>query len=376
MITPPFSGSPSVFVFKPADVSGDEITVETKIQFGDEAYDLTNRLLTIKNVQTSKSYSFDGKIDVEQNWTKAVITPKDSSFKGSFPEGEEKTDLSAIKDILKDNITIKDANIYIYLNSKVLKKGDANLRGHISAEYTGGADPKDIIGNGSEAAKFEFTDKLPAEFYAYMKGDKKEPYTGKFPKESAKGDISKLLNDAPKDLQLKYDLKLDELTINNDDSFKNLTPEDKKMNIDLMMELPINLSATKDTEIKKIDSNSLSSTSKAEGDPISEVMDMARHVNMTAYYENNTGLKLKTKIIFKKEAAALVEKELDITDEKGSINFELTPDDINKLKDRKDLLTEFKVILPPGNYKLKEDASLKIKASISSKLKVNKTIKF
>ena len=184
------------------------------------------------------------------------------------------------------------------------------------------------------------------------------------------------MSDAPKDLRLKYKLKLNEVTIHNNPEFQSMKPEDKKLNIDLMMELPIKLNVPNEAEVKSIETDSLSSTSKAEGDPINEVMSMARSASMAADYENKTGLKLKTKIIFKnKKDEILVEKIMEITEEKGSISFELEAADMNKLKDQKDLLTEFKVILPAGKYKLKQDASLKIKASISSKLKVNKTFK-
>lgn len=363
------------FDFKPQE--HDNINVNTTIQFGDSSTD--GKIIKIKNVRTEKEYSLKGNIEIDKDWEYAKVNPKDNTFTGQFPKtGEKPTDLSAIRDILKGNIKIEDANIYIYLNSEVLKKGNANLTGRIYADYTHNENTKtaDIIGTESKSEEFKFTDKLPEKFYEYKKGDKKEPYIGKFPEESAKGPISEPLSDAPKDLKLKYKLKLNEVTIHNNPEFQSMKPEDKKLNIDLMMELPIKLNVLNEAEVKSIETDSLSSTSKAEGDPINEVMSMARSVSMTADYENKTGLKLKTKIIFKnKKGETLVEKELAITDEKGKIDFILTADDMNKLKNQKDLLTEFKVILPSGNYELKQDASLKIKASISSKLKVNKTFK-
>ena len=363
------------FDFKPQE--HDNINVNTTIQFGDSSTD--GKIIKIKNVQTEKKYFLKGNIEIDKDWEYARVNPRGNTFTGQFPKtGEKPTDLSAIRDILKGNIKIEDANIYIYLNSEVLKKGNANLTGRIYADYTHNENTKtvDIIGTESKSEEFKFTDKLPETFYKYKKGDKKEPYIGKFPEESAKGPISEPLSDAPKDLKLKYKLKLNEVTIRNNPEFQSMKPEDKKLNIDLMMELPIKLNVLNEAEVKSIETDSLSSTSKPEGDPINEVMSMARSVSMTADYENKTGLKLKTKIIFKnKKDEILVEKIMEITEEKGSISFELEAADMNKLKDQKDLLTEFKVILPPGNYELKQDASLKIKASISSKLKVNKTFK-
>lgn len=363
------------FDFKPQE--HDNINVNTTIKFGDSSTD--GKIIKIKNVQTEKEYSLKGNIEIDKDWEYAKVNPRGNTFTGQFPKtGEKPTDLSAIRDILKGTIKIEDANIYIYLNSKVLKKGNANLTGRIYADYTHNENTKtvDIIGTESKSEEFKFTDKLPETFYKYKKGDKKEPYIGKFPEESAKGPISEPLSDAPKDLKLKYKLKLNEVTIHNNPEFQSMKPEDKKLNIDLMMELPIKLNVPNEAEVKSIETDSLSSTSKAEGDPINEVMSMARSVSMTADYENKTGLKLKTKIIFKnKKDEILVEKIMEITEEKGSISFELEAADMNKLKDQKDLLTEFKVILPAGKYKLKQDASLKIKASISSKLKVNKTFK-
>lgn len=363
------------FDFKPQE--HDNINVNTTIQFGDSSTD--GKIIKIKNVQTEEEYLLKGNIEIDKDWEYAKVNPRGNTFTGQFPKtGEKPTDLSAIRDILKGNIKIEDANIYIYLNSEVLKKGNANLTGRIYADYTHNENTKtaDIIGTESKSEEFKFTDKLPETFYEYKKGDKKEPYIGKFPEESAKGPISEPLSDAPKDLKLKYKLKLNEVTIHNNPEFQSMKPEDKKLNIDLMMELPIKLNVLNEAEVKSIETDSLSSTSKPEGDPINEVMSMARSVSMTADYENKTGLKLKTKIIFKnKKDEILVEKIMEITEEKGSISFELEAADMNKLKNQKDLLTEFKVILPPGNYELKQDASLKIKASISSKLKVNKTFK-
>lgn len=361
------------FIFKPGDVQNGYIDITTEINFPG-GYDENSKILTINNVEPGKEVSLGGRIKIELDWTKAKITPKtNNTFEGQFPEqGSEAVNLSKIREFTKGKIRFKDINVYLYIDSPVLDRPDTKMRGKVYASYSGKGTPQiiPILGNQTDFENIKFK-KLPESF---LNRDKNKPYIGKFEDASIKPDLSKILNDAPEDLKVFYDLNLEELEVKSED-LKNAGGT--KLNADLLLEIPINLEIEEDTEIIKKDwENSLSSTSEADGDAVGEVMSAVRDITMTAEYENGTSLQVAAEIIFKnQDGKELLKKDLKLLKGNNKLELEIKTEDAQKLKDEKKLFTEFKIVLPKGTYKLEEGSAIKIKASISSKLKLDKSFK-
>lgn len=364
------------FTFKPADVEGGKIDMKTKISFPG-GYDQANKILTIKNVTPGKKISMGGELKLTIDWTRATITPKTSNtLTGTFPK-EGATDLSKIKEFTKGNMKFKDVNLYIYANSEILKGKTNKIKGKIYAEYTkeGARKYEYILGSNASddtgLSDIQFREQLPDSFY---NRDKTKPYTGKLPEASIKQDISKILNAAPNDLKINYEIKLEEIEITPNDLTNT---SNQKMNLDLLLEIPLKINFDKDTDILTItDNDSLSSISQAQGDPVNEVMNAVRNIKMHIEYENRTGLQLAAKVIFKNKGGTnILEKELKMLNGNNNLTLEINAEEAEKLKKQENLLTEFKIMLPKGDYTLTNGSSLKLKAHISSKLDINKEFK-
>ncbi|UTC63725.1 hypothetical protein E4O00_07150 [Treponema sp. OMZ 788] len=361
------------FTFKPAAVDSGQIDMKTKITFPG-GYDEGNKILTINNVEPGTPVSMGGELKLTIDWNSAKITPKtNNTLKGTFPK-EGATDLSKIKEFTKGNMKFKDVNLYIYANSEILKGQNNKIKGKIYAEYTkeGASQSKYILGSADTGlSDIQFIEQLPDSFY---NRDKTKPYTGKLPKASITKDISEILNAAPNDLKIKYEIKLEEIEITPNDLTNT---SNQKMNLDLLLEIPLKINFDKDTDIFTITRNdSLSSISQAQGDPVNEVMNAVRNIKMHIEYENRTGLQLAAKVIFKNKGGTnILEKELKMLNGNNNLTLEINAEEAEKLKKQENLLTEFKIMLPKGDYTLTNGSSLKLKAHISSKLDINKEFK-
>ncbi|UTC63491.1 hypothetical protein E4O05_06300 [Treponema sp. OMZ 787] len=364
------------FTFEPAAVTSGKIDMKTKITFPG-GYDQANKILTIKNVAPGQKISMGGELKLTIDWNSAKITPKTSNtLKGTFPK-EGATDLSKIKEFTKGNMKFKDVNLYIYANSEILKGKTNKIKGKIYAEYTeeGASHSKYILGSDASddtgLSDIQFKEQLPDSFY---NRDKTKPYTGELPTASITQDISEILNAAPNDLKIKYEIKLEEITIKPNDLTNT---SNQKMNLDLLLEIPLKINFDKDTDILTItDNDSLSSISQAQGDPVNEVMNAVRNIKMHIEYENRTGLQLAAKVIFKNKGGTnILEKELKMLNGNNNLTLEINAEEAEKLKKQENLLTEFKIMLPKGDYTLTNGSSLKLKAHISSKLDINKEFK-
>lgn len=353
-------------IVKPDEIS--EFDVKVKIGFAG----YKNNIFKIKNVTPGEKISLSGSATVTPDWEYAIIKPgKTGILNDKFPKEQgTKMDFSPIRKFLKPEIEIKDVNAYIYANSAILKERKSKLQASMYADYTkSGSIVKEYIsGDTVSSQNIEFSDKLPQEFYTH---DTEKEYIGDIPKAAIEKDISKIINDAPSDLKFFYKFQLDEVKITKADTDKT---EDKKMHVDLILELPIKLNVLSEAEVLKLENNAdiLTSASKAEGSPIDEVFSSINNVKMHVEYKNEIGLQIAAEIILKnQDQKKLLTKKLELIKGEGKIDFEISNEEVEKVRGEKNLFSEFRLLLPKGDYKF-DDSSIKMSASVSSKLKVDK----
>ena len=354
-------------IVKPDEIS--EFDVKVKIGFAG----YKNNIFKIKNVTPGEKISLSGSATVTPDWEYAIIKPgQDGILNDKFPkEPGTKMDFSPIRKFLKPEIEIKDVNAYIYANSQVLNKKTSKMQASMYAAYTkSGSIVKEYIsGDTVSSQNIEFSDKLPQEFYTH---DTEKEYIGDIPKAAIQKDISKIINYAPSDLEFFYKFQLDEVKITKADTDKT---KDKKMHVDLILELPLKLNVASEAEVLKLENNAdiLTSTFKAEGSPIDEVFDFVKNVKMQVDYENTTGLQIAAEIILKnQDKKELLTKKLELIKGEGKIDFEINSEDIKKVRGENNIFSEFQLLLPKGEYAMVNGSSIKMSASVSSKLKVDK----
>lgn len=346
---------------------------DVKVKIGFAGYDKTNNILKINNVIPDEKISLSGSATVTPDWEYAIIKPgQDGILNDKFPkEPGTKMDFSPIRKFLKPEIEIKDVNAYIYANSQVLNKKTSKMQASMYAAYTkSGSIVKEYIsGDTVSSQNIEFSDKLPQEFYTH---DTEKEYIGDIPKAAIQKDISKIINYAPSDLEFFYKFQLDEVKITKADTDKT---KDKKMHVDLILELPLKLNVASEAEVLKLENNAdiLTSASKAEGSPIDEVFSSINNVKMHVEYKNEIGLQIAAEIILKnQDEKELLTKKLELIKGEGKIDFEINSEDIKKVRGENNIFSEFRLLLPKGEYAMVNGSSIKMSASVSSKLKVDK----
>lgn len=218
---------------------------------------------TLKNIETGKNINFSGTVRLEPDWEEITLKAKTNQT-GSFPETSSQ-DLSALTSKLKiAGIKLKEIPMYFYAGSDLELPDSTAVTVQLTAKYhkpDNSSETKTLVNKNNIVT----LKALPAGTFP---SDNKKPFTGSMPdptleiKEGEAGSQTtwtKIMNEYPKDLQLSYNLSMNEIKINGTkykeykEKYKNKNP---KVSIDLVLDVPVGF---------KVDSETMPSLTELSG---------------------------------------------------------------------------------------------------------------
>ena len=226
-------------------------------------YDSDKDTFTVKNISTGSNITFSGAVSFNLDWEEITLKAKTNQT-GSFPETSSQ-DLSALTSKLKiAGIKLKEIPMYFYAGSDLELPDSTAVTVQLTAKYhkpDNSSETKTLVNKNNIVT----LKALPAGTFP---SDNKKPFTGSMPdptleiKEGESGcqtTWTKIMNEYPKDLQLSYNLSMNEITINGTkykeykEKYKNKNP---KVSIDLVLDVPVGF---------KVDSETMPSLTELSG---------------------------------------------------------------------------------------------------------------
>ena len=226
-------------------------------------YDSDKDTFTVKNISTGSNITFSGAVSFNLDWEEITLKAKTNQT-GSFPETSSQ-DLSALTSKLKiAGIKLKEIPMYFYAGSDLELPDSTAVTVQLTAKYhkpDNSSETKTLVNKNNIVT----LKALPAGTFP---SDNKKPFTGSMPdptleiKEGEAGSQTtwtKIMNEYPKDLQLSYNLSMNEITINGTkykeykEKYKNKNP---KVSIDLVLDVPVGF---------KVDSETMPSLTELSG---------------------------------------------------------------------------------------------------------------
>lgn len=226
-------------------------------------YDSDKDTFTVKNISTGSNITFSGAVSFNLDWEEITLKAKINQT-GSFPETSSQ-DLSALTSKLKiAGIKLKEIPMYFYAGSDLELPDSTAVTVQLTAKYhkpDNSSETKTLVNKNNIVT----LKALPAGTFP---SDNKKPFTGSMPdptleiKEGESGcqtTWTKIMNEYPKDLQLSYNLSMNEITINGTkykeykEKYKNKNP---KVSIDLVLDVPVGF---------KVDSETMPSLTELSG---------------------------------------------------------------------------------------------------------------
>lgn len=218
---------------------------------------------TLYNIETGKNVEFSGAVHFNLDWEEITLKAKTNQT-GSFPETSSQ-DLSALTSKLKiAGIKLEEIPMYFYAGSDLELPDSTAVTVQLTAKYhkpDNSSETKTLVNKNNIVT----LKALPAGTFP---SDNKKPFTGSMPdptleiKEGEAGSQTtwtKIMNEYPKDLQLSYNLSMNEITINGTkykeykEKYKNKNP---KVSIDLVLDVPVGF---------KVDSETMPSLTELSG---------------------------------------------------------------------------------------------------------------
>ena len=372
----------------------------------------SNGVITLDDITTGTDYKFYGQADLIIDWESVNFKIPDdySGFAGSFPEeGSDPLDLSALTNILGDDITLSGIKPKLYISSDLLSNegplAGAEIQAVMTASYTKdeGTKTKYLVGSADNSTRVEIVDnpELNVMENSLVKGTLPEAsleLTG----------LEEVLTSGAPDIKLEYDFKLggateegnlsDGITIKKE-SLDGLS-QTSEINISLLIDLPI-IFAVKPNEAgyaafdiislmnetseseedsgenseeneNTDDSESTKETdlfNRAEGEDIEgidTVLEFIEKVSIDLQYQNNTGMALTLVIQDSNARGEKLKKEVQLGKNSGTMNLTFDYEDAQYIKNTNPFYPDVLELRLPGNkttetlYKIRRDANISV----------------
>lgn len=369
------------FDFEPKKIGNMDFSVKVKFQ----NYSGADNIITIKNIEIGKEYSFGGNFTIKPNWEYAVINPGDMGrFTGSFPAEENRyLELGSLSELIKNGLTFEGLKARLYLNSDFLGGKGNKLTGKMYFSYidenTGLEGKSFLAGTENSEDEFRFVKALPEEFYADTAKTYIE-YTGSIPDSSKEMDISQILKPKQKNIKFFYDISLSELRIYETD-IKNFMTEEKKakLSADILLEIPFIIKADKDIVLKTINGKQdILNRSGSETDKISEkTVQFIKELELKIKYKNRIGIGVKAQLINKTNSGNpqfIKDINLQNTEDEKVVSLLLDKNDITYIKNQYPFIMDIQIILPAGRHSFKRGKEIEIKPFLRMALAIDETI--
>ena len=372
----------------------------------------SNGVITLNDITTGTDYKFYGQADLIIDWESVNFKIPDdySGFAGSFPEeGSDPLDLSALTNILGDDITLSGIIPKLYISSDLLSNegplAGAEIQAVMKASYTKDEVPitKYLVGSADNSTKVEIVDnpELNVIENSLVKGTLPEAsmeLTG----------FEEVLTSGAPDIKLKYDFKLggttkegnlsDGITIKKE-SLDGLS-QTSEINISLLIDLPIIfavkpneagyaafdiISLMNETSESEEESNENSEENentddsestketdlfnRAEGEDIEgidTVLEFIEKVSIDLQYQNNTGMALTLVIQDSNARGEKLKKEVQLGKNSGTMNLTFDYEDAQYIKNTNPFYPDVLELRLPGDktkkteYKIRRDANISV----------------
>lgn len=372
----------------------------------------SNGVITLNDITTGTDYKFYGQADLIIDWESVNFKIPDdySGFAGSFPEeGSEPLDLSALTNILGDDITLSGIKPKLYISSDLLSNegplAGAEIQAVMKASYTKdeGTKTKYLVGSADNSTKVEIVDnpELNVMENSLVKGT--------LPKASSELiGLEEVLTSGAPDIKLEYDFKLggatkegnlsDGITIKKE-SLDGLS-QTSEINISLLIDLPIIfavkpneagyaafdiISLMNETSESEEESNENSEENentddsesteetdlfnRAEGEDIEgidTVLEFIEKVSIDLQYQNNTGMALTLVIQDSNARGEKLKKEVQLGKNSGTMNLTFDYEDAQYIKNTNPFYPDVLELRLPGDktkkteYKIRRDANISV----------------
>ena len=372
----------------------------------------SNRVITLDDITTGTDYKFYGQADLIIDWESVNFKIPDdySGFAGSFPEeGSDPLDLSALTNILGDDITLSGIKPKLYISSDLLSNegplAGAEIQAVMTASYTKdeGTKTKYLVGSADNSTRVEIVDnpELNVMENSLVKGI--------LPKASMElTGLEEVLTSGAPDIKLEYDFKLGDATEEgnlsngitiNKESLDGLS-QTSEINISLLIDLPIIfavkpneagyaafdiISLMNETSESEEESNENSEENentedsestketdlfnRAEGEDIEgidTVLEFIEKVSIDLQYQNNTGMALTLVIQDSNARGEKLKKEVQLGKNSGTMNLTFDYDDAQYIKNTNPFYPDVLELRLPGNkttetlYKIRRDANISV----------------
>ena len=353
---------------------------------------------TVKNIETGKNINFSGTVRLEPDWEEITLK-QTTNQAGSFPETSPQ-DLSELTSKLRiAGIKLEEIPMYFYAGSDLELPDSTAVTVQLTAKYhkpDNSFETKTLVNKNNIAT----LKALPAGTFP---SDNKKPFTGSMPdptleiKEGEAGSQTtwtKIMNEYPKDLQLSYNLSMNEITINGTkykeykEKYKNKNP---KVSIDLVLDVPVGFKVDSETmpsltELSGINmpNTDLFGRSSSNDNPfgMKRLSDELRFKVGINLKNGLTGASIVPKFVLRfkdgsgnfitNTAGNLIEKNVTAAREQA---LTLSSTELDELLKKHPVKPEVFLKLPSGTYSLKRDFELGVSLTALVEENVDYTIK-
>ena len=353
---------------------------------------------TLKNIETGKNINFSGTVRLEPDWEEITLK-QTTNQAGSFPETSPQ-DLSELTSKLNiAGIKLEEIPMYFYAGSDLELPDSTAVTVQLTAKYhkpDNSSETKTLVNKNNIVT----LKALPAGTFP---SDNKKPFTGSMPdptleiKEGEAGSQTtwtKIMNEYPKDLQLSYNLSMNEITINGTkykeykEKYKNKNP---KVSIDLVLDVPVGFKVDSETmpsltELSGINmpNTDLFGRSSSNDNPfgMKRLSDELRFKVGINLKNGLTGASIVPKFVLRfkdgsgnfitNTAGNLIEKNVTAAKEQA---LTLSSTELDELLKKHPVKPEVFLKLPSGTYSLKRDFELGVSLTALVEENVDYTIK-
>lgn len=353
---------------------------------------------TVKNIETGKNINFSGTVRLEPDWEEITLK-QTTNQAGSFPETSPQ-DLSELTSKLNiAGIKLEEIPMYFYAGSDLELPDSTAVTVQLTAKYhkpDNSFETKTLVNKNNIVT----LKALPAGTFP---SDNKKPFTGSMPdptleiKEGEAGSQTtwtKIMNEYPKDLQLSYNLSMNEITINGTkykeykEKYKNKNP---KVSIDLVLDVPVGFKVDSETmpsltELSGINmpNTDLFGRSSSNDNPfgMKRLSDELRFKVGINLKNGLTGASIVPKFVLRfkdgggnfitNTAGNLIEKNVTAAKEQA---LTLSSTELDELLKKHPVKPEVFLKLPSGTYSLKRDFELGVSLTALVEENVDYTIK-
>lgn len=345
-----------------------EINMDIELSFGTGRYDADENQLTILNVEAGTTLSLSGSVEFIMDWESMEIAPPSGNeMKGTLPETEG-LDVSILKTLLGDDISLADIEAALYVSSPILEeKSGTSASVSLVGKYTNEEDnpeevclvgiesggiisPKDVIFDNFDKGESVLDGEI--EYYSPALGG------------NSIENLSSLLNAGPMDLSFEYNFTIDEITIEPDD----LEGKSAEINVSVVMILPLGLKVTGTdanpaggTDIGAIfdlgDFAGLSTTedllNRTEATAIESgletALDSIKSCSMKLKYTNTVGLTFAVVIKDDHNPNATFQKVVEIKKGSAEVDLNLTNSEMRYLLETYPFAPTVKLFIPKSD---------------------------